>query len=107
MIYSQGDIVYFDYNPTKGHEPAGNRPSVIVSNDDFNNRTSLALVCPITKTNNGFPLHFRIPDGREVTGFVCAEQVRTIDLYARNSKVVGRLDEATLEDIITALRLFL
>ena len=32
-IPKQGDIVYLDFNPTKGHEQREERPVIVISND--------------------------------------------------------------------------
>ncbi|MCD7777284.1 MAG: type II toxin-antitoxin system PemK/MazF family toxin [Clostridiales bacterium] len=53
----QGEIIKISFNPQSGHEQVGYRPAVVVSNNDFNKYTKMALVCPITNTNNSFPLH--------------------------------------------------
>lgn len=42
-IPEQGDIIYIDFNPTKGHEQAGQRPAV-VSHNIFNKHTKMAMV---------------------------------------------------------------
>ena len=55
MAYNprQGDIIKMDFTPTKGHEQQGHRPAVVVSNASFNNfARGVALVCPVTNTNN-------------------------------------------------------
>ena len=44
----QGDIITMDFSPNSGHEQAGRRPALVISNDFFNKVTNLALVCPIT-----------------------------------------------------------
>lgn len=53
----QGDIVFLDFNPQAGHEQKGTRPALVVSNNVYNNFTRIAIVCPITNTDRGFPLH--------------------------------------------------
>lgn len=35
----QGDIVFLDFSPQSGHEQAGRRPGVIISNEQFFIRT--------------------------------------------------------------------
>lgn len=35
-IPEQGDIVFLDFNSTKGHEPKDFRPAVIISTNIFN-----------------------------------------------------------------------
>lgn len=36
------DIVYLDFNPTKGHEQSGVRPAIVISNNVFNKFTNMA-----------------------------------------------------------------
>jgi mRNA interferase MazF len=54
------------------------------------------MVCPITNTNRGFPLHVPLDDRTITTGVIMCEQVKTLDIYAR--KVVFK--EKTPLDII-------
>ena len=35
----QGDLIKVSFNPQHGHEQAGYRPALVVSNDEFNVRT--------------------------------------------------------------------
>jgi len=50
--FHQGDIVFLDFDPTKGHEQAGRRPAIVVSNDDYSRIMGLYIVCPITNIQN-------------------------------------------------------
>ena len=61
-MVKQGDIIKISFNPQSGHEQAGYRPAVVVSNNYFNNITKLAMVCPITNSPNEFPLHIKLDD---------------------------------------------
>ena len=79
----QGDIVMMDFTPQSGHEQAGRRPALVVSNDFFNRVTHMALVCPITNTVRSFPLHVALDERTQTTGFVLCEQVKSLDLTAR------------------------
>lgn len=107
-ILNQGDIVEFDFAPSLGHEPTGRRPGLVVSSFDFNLATSMTLVCPITTTNNGFPLHLAIPEMDERYGWVALEQVRAYDLESRNPKTIAHLDEAGefMQNVISVLKSF-
>ncbi|MDR2108818.1 MAG: type II toxin-antitoxin system PemK/MazF family toxin [Coriobacteriales bacterium] len=106
MVFEQGDIVIVNFNPTYGHEPQNERPALVVSNADFNQSTSMTIVCPITTTDNRFYLHEPLPDGYGIKGVVVMEQVRAIDLEARQAKRLGRLDAADLQPILVCLRSF-
>lgn len=109
MFLRQGDLVEFDFSPSVGHEPAGRRPGLVVSSDEFNYQTSMTLVCPVTTANNGFPLHVELPDTLdERYGYVVAEQMRAYDLEARHPEVVAHFDadDAFMRNMVSLVRSF-
>ena len=67
-IPKQGDIVFFDFSPTKGHEQSGKRPGIIVSNNIFNNNTKMVYVCPISSNIKSFPTHYILEDSKKIKG---------------------------------------
>lgn len=102
-MVKQGDIIKVSFNPQKGHEQAGYRPAVVVSNDFFNQKTNLAVICPITNTNNKFPLHVPLDSRTDTTGVILCEHIRTVDLNARQHSVVERLPADILMNVINII----
>ena len=102
-MVNQGDIIKVNFNPQKGHEQAGYRPAVVISNNFFNEKTSFVIACPITNTNNKFPLHIPLDDRTETTGVILCEQVKSIDINARQHTVVEQLPEDILEKVINVV----
>lgn len=107
MPFEQGDIIEVNFNPTVGHEPQKRRPTLVVSVGHFNNVvSSLTVVCPITSTVNGYPLHIELAPDNVVEGCVCVEQMRTIDLGnpARGAKHLGSsIDPTTMSSVLDAI----
>ena len=104
-MVKQGDIIKVSFDPNSGHEQAGYRPALVVSNNEFIKRTKLAMVCPITNTDNHFPLHVPLDARTKTTGVVLCEHVRTLDLQSRKCRFVERVPEDILKlvtDIISA-----
>lgn len=104
-MVKQGDIIKVSFDPNSGHEQAGYRPALVVSNNEFNKRTKLAIVCPITNTYNSFPLHVPLDNRTSTTGVVLCEHVRTLDLQSRKCRFVEKVPDDILKlvtDIITA-----
>ena len=99
----QGDIIKVNLDPRKGHEQAGYRPAVVISNDFFNEKTRLAIVCPITNTNNGFPLHIPLDGRTKTTGVILCEHVRTLDLNAREYSAAEKLPDDILAKVINVV----
>ena len=104
-MVKQGDIIKVSFDPNSGHEQAGYRPALVVSNNEFNKRTKLAIVCPITNTDNSFPLHVPLDTRTSTTGVILCEHVRTLDLQSRKSRFVEKVPDDILKlvtDIISA-----
>lgn len=99
-MVKQGDIVKVNFNPQQGHEQAGYRPALVISNDDFIANAKLAIVCPITNTHNNFPLHIPLPDELTTTGVVLCEHVRTLDLNARQYNYIETVPTEFLRRVI-------
>ena len=102
-MVKQGDIIKLNFNPQSGHEQAGFRPAVVISNDFFNEKVNMTIVCPITNTNRSFPLHIPLDDRSKTTGVVLCEHVKSIDLEARSYHSVERIPQDLLDEIIATV----
>lgn len=102
-IPEQGDIVFLDFNPIKGHEQSGFRPAIVISTNVFNQNTKMVIVCPITSNEKEFPTHYILEDTKIVHGSVLCEHIRSIDYEIRNLKFVEKLSENDFISIITLL----
>ncbi len=99
-MVKQGEIIKVNFNPQAGHEQAGYRPVLVVSNTLFNNNTNLVIVVPITNTNNKFPLHLELDDRTKTTGTILCEHVKALDLKARKYRVIEELPMDLLEKVV-------
>lgn len=102
-IPKQGDIIAITFNPQSGHEQKGRRPAYVVSKELFNRSTGLAIVCPITSTDRGFPFHVPIPKESSLTGFIMVEQVKSVDFNSRRAKRIERGNNKLLSDVLSIL----
>ncbi len=99
-MVNQGDIIKVNFNLQKGHEQAGYRPAVVVSNNIFNEKTNLALICPVTNTDNKFPLHIPLDSRTQTTGVILCEHIRALDLSARPYNFIEKLPHELLTHVI-------
>ena len=97
----QGDIIWLSLLPQAGHEQAGRRPALVVSNDVFNDLSkTTAMVCPITNTDRHMPLHVKL-DGRiGTTGFVMCDQAKILDLHARQAAYIEQVPKDILLEAV-------
>lgn len=96
----QGDIIVVNFDPQAGHEQKGRRPGLIVSNTQFHKRTNMAMVCPITNTLSGFPAHVALDSRTATSGEIMCEQVKCLDISARNAAYKESVPDEILDEAI-------
>ena len=107
---SRGEIWLVNLSPSRGHEPTGVRPGLVISVDPFNHGPAgLVVLLPLTSVAKGIPLHVEIrpPEGGvKVKSFVKCEDVRSIS-KERLSRRWGTVSQSTLAAIEDRLRILL
>lgn len=99
----KGDFVALTFDPQSGHEQKGRRPALVISNDLFNQKTGLAMVCPLTNTDRKIPFHLKVPENCTLTGFVMVDQIKSVDHAARNAKFIDKTPPHFLADVLAVL----
>lgn len=97
-----GDLIWTDFDPTKGREQAGRRPALVVSSKVFAENTGFAVVCPITSRVRPFPTSVVLPDGLPVSGEILTNHIRSIDIQARPVRYAGAIVAANIAQLVRA-----
>ena len=95
-VPDQGDLIWFDFDPQAGHEQGGRRPAVVLSPKAYNQVIGLALVCPVTSREKGYPFEVKLSGNLPISGVVLSDHLKSQDWRARRAEFVGKLDEKTL-----------
>lgn len=103
-IPDRGDLVWINFNPTKGREQAKARPAIVVSPKAYNQKTNLAIMCPITSVSKNYPFEVKVKD-KKVSGVVLSDHVRSLDWKARNTKFISRAKNSVITEVQTKLGL--
>lgn len=102
--FGYGDVLWIDFDPASGHEQVKRRPAIVVSNDGYNRYNNLIMVVPITSSSH-YPLHVDVgtipveDGGSDIHGWAEVEQLKSLDLEARNAVKVGELEDDVLDHI--------
>ena len=97
-----GDLIWTDFDPSRGREQAGRRPALVVSSAAFTENTGLAVVCPITSRVRPFPTSVVLPAGLPVTGEILVSHVRSIDTTARPVRYARAAVPAGTRELVRA-----
>jgi mRNA interferase MazF len=105
MVYvpDRGDVVWLTFTPQVGHEQAGRRPAVVLSPIAYNRRVGLAIFCPITNQQKGYPFEVAIPEAVGVTGVVLSDQVKNLDWRSRNAVFLATLPDTVIAEVLQKL----
>src|SRR5215813_8996743 len=95
-----GDLIWTDFDPTRGREQAGRRPALVISSATFTKNAGLAVVCPITSRVRPFPTSVVLPPGLPISGEILTSHIRSIDMLARPISYAGAAVPAeTLDEV--------
>ena len=97
-----GDLIKLDLDPRVGHEEAGWRPAIVISESSYNRRVGLCLVCPITNQAKGYPFEVPLPQGLAVQGVILSDHVKSVHFKARRARQVG----AATRDVLDTVRAY-
>jgi len=98
-----GDVVWITLNPQAGHEQAGRCPAVVLSPQNYNGKTGLAILCPITSQVKGYPFEVLLPAGLSIAGAILSDQVKSLDWRARNAELICPLPKDTISEVLQKL----
>lgn len=94
-----GDIVWVDFDPVIGHEQAGRRPALILSDGNYNQMSSFILVCPITSSPRPWPFKIDLSAQLPIGGQILVDQIKSIDKQRIVSPAIGKVEENNLAEV--------
>jgi mRNA interferase MazF len=97
-VPDRGDIIWIDFDPTKGHEQNGRRPALVLSPKAYNAKVGLALLCPITSHVKNYPFEVgtRVGDTEAV---VLSDHLRSLDWKARHATKIQKASVASMQEV--------
>lgn len=106
----RGQIWWIDWEPHRGSEQAGRRPSLVIQSNEANELDSYDLVILLTMSCEGHSdnaLHINVDpsklNGLSSAGFVKCEQILTI-AKARLDGYIGHLEPRYMKEVEENLR---
>lgn len=101
MTLSRGDIVEVDLGgpsdtDARGGEIYKQRPAVVIQNDIGNQYSSTTIIAPISGGRSSYPFQVNLPAataGLSKASHVMLDQIRTVDIQARISQQLGRIND--------------
>ncbi|MDP3778847.1 MAG: endoribonuclease MazF [bacterium] len=88
-IPGRGDIVWINFNPTRGHEQAHKRPAIVLSPQRYNKKGGMMLACPITSKIKHYPFEVALEVEKQ-NSVILADHIRNMDWHTRKITFIQR-----------------
>ena len=101
----RGSLIKVSFDPTAGHEQAGYRPALVLTDGVFHKNTGFVLCLPITSKQKGLLFEIEIK-GKKVRGVALPHGSRMLDLLSRNFKYIEQTSSESLskaQNVLTKL----
>ncbi len=102
----RGDIVWLNFTPQSGHEQKGKRPAIVLSPKEYNRKVGLAILCPITSKEKGYPFEVKIKT-KKISGVILSDQVKNLDWKAREAEFIVKASEDQIAETLEKLKILL
>jgi len=102
-VPDRGDLVWLEFTPQAGHEQAGRRPALVISPAAYNDKSGLALVCPITSQVKAYPFEVLLPEDGKIQGAVLSDQLKSLDWSARKARFIAAAPKEVVADTLAKI----
>lgn len=98
-IPERNDIIWLDFEPTKGKEIGKYRPALVLSSKEYNQLTGLIICCPIsTSIRKGIT---EVPvDNLAEPSVVAACLIQTLSWNDRKAKFIVKAESHVMEEVL-------
>lgn len=101
-IPDRGDIVWLDFEPTKGKEIGKYRPALVYSSKAYNKATSLMICSPISTSIRNTPSEVKI-DNLDNPSVVVSNIILIMSWKERRVKYETKVSKEIYDSILTNL----
>lgn len=95
-----GDVVWLDFDPSKGHEIRKRCPAVVLSSNAYNRATGFVIVAPNTSTIRTLPGYVDIVSNK-IRGQIVTSQVYSLDVTEQGNRKIDFIERMNIEDFYT------
>jgi mRNA interferase MazF len=101
-IPERNDIIWLDFEPTKGREIGKYRPALVLSSKAYNQQTGLLICCPISTSIRGGITEVPI-NNLDKPSVVAASLIQTLSWRDRAAKKITTAESQVMNDVLYRL----
>ena len=105
-VPERGDIVWISFDPQSGREQKGRRPALVISPLEYNKKTKLAILVPITSKIKGYPFEVFL-NSKNIDGVILSDQIKSLDWNIRKADFIEKVSKSVMVEVIDNVKLLI
>ncbi|CAH0529357.1 type II toxin-antitoxin system PemK/MazF family toxin [Vibrio hippocampi] len=101
-VPKRNEIIWLDFEPTKGKEVGKYRPALVISSKEYNQQTGLLICCPISTSIRGQATEVPV-NNLNKPSVVASSLIQTLSWKERNVKKITTAEPSVMEDVLQRL----
>jgi mRNA interferase MazF len=101
-VPERNDIVWLDFEPTRGKEIGKYRPALVLSSEAYNQRTGLLICCPISTSIRGVATEVPVSN-LDQPSVVASNLIQTLSWRARKAKLIVTADNGVVNQVLVRI----
>lgn len=101
-IPERNDIIWLDFEPTKGKEIGKYRPALVLSSRQYNKQTGLLICCPISTSIRGTATEVNVANLNKPS-VVASNLIQTLSWQDRKATFISKADNTVMEQVLVRI----
>ena len=98
-VPDRNDIIWLDFDPTKGREIDRYRPALVLSSAQYNKQTGLLICCPISTSIRGAATEVAV-DNLEKPSVVASSLIQTLSWKDRKADFIAKAENGVMDQVL-------
>lgn len=95
----RNDIIWLDFEPTKGKEIGKYRPALVLSSKQYNKQTGLLICCPISTSIRGAATEVPVSN-LDKPSVVASNLIQTLSWKERKAAFITKAESSVMEQVL-------
>ncbi len=98
-VPERNDLIWLDFEPTKGKEIGKYRSALVLSSKNYNKKTGVMICCPVSTSIRGALTEVPV-NNLEEKSVVAANLIQTLSWQDRKAKFICKAQKSVFEEVI-------
>lgn len=101
-VPDRNDIIWLDFEPTKGKEIGKYRPALVLSSKQYNKQTGLLICCPISTSVRGTATEVTVGN-LDKSSVVASSLIQTLSWKDRKADFIAKAESGVMDQVLVRI----